>query len=739
MFNKITIVGMGLIGGSIGMACVRHALAREVMAVVRRDEARREVRGRDAAHDVTLDLEEGVAGSELVIFAADIDATARLAHQAAPALSAEAIVTDVSSVKTGIVRRLDEIFDGVCRFVGSHPMAGGEFGGIAHASPDLFRNAICLVTPTERTDPGVLERVAQFWRRLGCTVKSLGPEAHDEAVGLVSHLPHVAVAALMNAIGRTGDPRAAMACGGPSFRDVTRIASSPPEMWTQICLHNRGVLLEAVRRFRDEAGRFVELLDAGDAVGLRAFFAEARRLKALEIGPTAPAEPAQEREPRPASKGAPPPDPLIVRRPAEVKGTIEVPGDKSISHRAAILSSIAEGASTIGNVLASEDVVCTLDIMRALGVHVEWLSDTSVHIEGAGPRGLHAPNDALWCGNSGTSMRLLAGLLAGQPFRSVLDGDESLRRRPMRRIIEPLAKMGAVVQGTPPHDTAPLTISGGWLRPIGYVSPVASAQVKTCILLAALYADGVTSVTEPRQSRDHTERMLPDYGVVVTRHERTVAVEGRQPLAACDLVVPGDLSSAMFFAVLAACTPGSLLTLRGVGLNPTRVAALRILQRMGAKIGFETSDYLNGTGSEPRGDIIVIGDALEATMIEGDQVPNAIDELPVLAVAAACANGRTVIKDAAELRVKESDRIATTVANLRAMGAQAEETDDGMVIEGPAKLHGAELDSFGDHRIAMAFAIAGMLADGETAIRNTACIATSFPTFHALVGRFLSA
>lgn len=741
MFNKISIVGMGLIGGSIGMACVRHALAREVMAVVRREEAKAEVRARDAAHDVTLDIEEGVAGADLVIFAADLDAVPRLAHQAAPAISTETIVTDVSSVKADIVRRLEETFAGVCRFVGSHPMAGGEHAGIAHASPDLFRNAICLVTPTERTDPDALETVTRFWRRLGCTVKPLSPEAHDEAVALVSHLPHAAVAALMNAIGRAGDPRATMACGGPSFRDVTRIGASPPEMWAQICLHNRGVLLDVVRRFRDEAARFSQALEAGDADALRAFFAEARRVKALAVEPARPVEAVAARAAaRPTFRPAVTlPDPIVVRRPAEVRGPVEVPGDKSISHRAVIFSSIADGASTVDNLLAGEDVVCTLDIMRALGVGVEWSSDASVRIEGVGLDGLRAPGEVLWCGNSGTSMRLLAGLLAGQPFRSVLDGDESLRRRPMRRIIEPLTKMGAVVQGTPPEGTAPLTISGGRLRPVGYLSPVASAQVKACILLAALSADGVTSVTEPRQSRDHTERMLPDYGVEVKRHEHTVALEGGQRLTACDLVVPGDFSSAMFFIVLAACTPGSMLTVRRVGLNPTRIAGLRILQRMGAEIGFETSDYLEGAGAEPRGDIIVLGGELTATTIQGDEVPTAIDELPILAVAAARAEGRTVIKDAAELRVKESDRIATTVANLRAMGAHAEETDDGMIIDGPAALRGAALDSFGDHRIAMAFAVAGMLADGETAIRNTACIATSFPGFHALVEQFLRA
>ncbi len=758
---------MGLIGGSIGMACVRHALAREVMAVVRREEARAEVREREAAHDVTLDLQEGVAGAELVVLCASVEAIPELAHQAAPALSARAIVTDVASVKASIVSRLEQTLSGVCRFVGSHPMAGGERAGIAHATLDLFRNAVCLVTPTEHTDPEAFETVTQFWRRLGCTVESLGPHEHDKAVALVSHLPHMAAAAVMNAIGRSSDPVAAMRCAGPSFRDVTRIAASPPEMWTQICMGNRDALLSVVRGFGEEAGRFAECLEAGDAEGLHAFFAKAKRLKEARPEPVEVARPALEptvaprqahdetpqgapraelvegaRLPRAESRGPElvegPPDPIVVRRPGEVRGVVEVPGDKSISHRAILFSSIAEGTSTIEKLLPGEDVACTLEIMRALGVPIERLSETSVRIRGVGLYGLKAPAEALWCGNSGTCMRLVAGLLAAQPFKSVLDGDESLRRRPMRRVITPLAQMGAVVEGTPPDDTAPLTVDGGWIKPIGYLSPVASAQVKTCVLLAALYADGITSVTEPHQSRDHTERMLPDYGVEVKHHGHTVAVEGGQRLHALDLIVPGDFSGAMFFNVLAACTPGAMLTVRRVGLNPTRVGALRILERMGAKVGFEVSDYLGEGGSEPRGDIIVRGGSLEATTIEGDEIPNAIDELPALAVAAALASGRTVIKDAAELRVKESDRIAATVTNLRAMGAHAEETEDGMIIEGPVTLRGAELDSFGDHRIAMAFTIAGMLAEGETKISNTACIATSFPGFHAIIGRLLA-
>ena len=279
MFDKITIVGMGLIGGSIGMACVRRGVARKVVAVVRRESAKAEVRDRDAAHDVTLDLQEGVAGADLVVLCASVEAIPELAKQAAPALSPKTIVTDVASVKAAIVSRLDKALNDICRFVGSHPMAGGERAGIANADPDLFRDAVCLVTPTERTDPEALETLTQFWQQLGGTVESLGPDEHDEAVALVSHLPHVVAAAVMRAIGRASDPARAIRVAGPSFRDVTRIASSPPEMWTQICLSNRDALLAAVRACADEAGRFAACLEAGDVEGLRAFFAEAKTLK----------------------------------------------------------------------------------------------------------------------------------------------------------------------------------------------------------------------------------------------------------------------------------------------------------------------------------------------------------------------------------------------------------------------------------------------------------------------------
>jgi 3-phosphoshikimate 1-carboxyvinyltransferase len=408
-----------------------------------------------------------------------------------------------------------------------------------------------------------------------------------------------------------------------------------------------------------------------------------------------------------------------------------VPGDKSMSHRAAILGGLSNGVCTIRNFLPSEDCLNTLQAMQALGAAHEVLAE----LQGFGPvdlkihgrsMKLSPPAAPIDCGNSGTGMRLLAGMLAGQPFTSELFGDASLSSRPMGRITEPLGNMGAHIEtlGAKP-GCAPLRIHPATLAPIHYEMPVASAQVKSAILLAGLFTDGTTTVVQPAETRDHTERMLASFQVRTEHNGNAIALTGGQIPQACDFVVPGDISSAAFWLVAAAAMPGSRLLIQDVGLNPTRTAILGVLTRMGAHM----LDIVHQSHGEPIGNIEVHGAALRGTTILEHEVPNLIDEIPILAVAAALAEGRTVIRNARELRVKETDRIATVVENLRAMGAEVSEFDDGMEIEGGRPLHGATLDSFGDHRIAMAFAIAGLFASGETTIRNTACIHTSYPGF----------
>lgn len=434
---------------------------------------------------------------------------------------------------------------------------------------------------------------------------------------------------------------------------------------------------------------------------------------------------------------------IKVRRGRRVEMEITVPGDKSISHRAVMLAALSNGRCEITNFLEGEDCLSTCQIFEKLGVPIERPEPGTVVLHGRGGE-LEAPDGDLDCGNSGTTMRLMAGILAAQKFRAKMVGDASLSKRPMGRVIEPLQRMGAHIRTEGEGHTPPLLVDGTPLKGIAYQTPVASAQVKSAVLLAALFAEGITTLTEPAISRDHTERMLKYFLVDVRRKEIRnpgeltptgceIVVPGRQVIESRDFVVPGDISSAAFWLVAAAANPGSRLLVNEVGLNPTRTGIIGVLLRMGAKVRevIETSAQ-----NEPAGLIDIRGTRLHATEIGGREIANVIDELPVLAVAAALAEGTTVIRDAAELRVKETDRIAAVAANLRSMGVEVEETPDGMAITGRETLKGAILPSFGDHRIAMAFAVAGLFATGTTVIENTACVRTSYPGFESTLKIF---
>jgi len=424
---------------------------------------------------------------------------------------------------------------------------------------------------------------------------------------------------------------------------------------------------------------------------------------------------------------------LIVNPSRGLHGEITPPGDKSLSHRSVMFSAIAEGTTEISGFLAGEDTLNTARAMRTLGIQVDDLGAGRFLVHGKGLRGLSEPGGVLDLGNSGTGMRLLAGLLAGQDFFSVLTGDQYLVKRPMGRIAEPLRSMGAAIDGRSGGKLAPLAIRGAGknAKAIAYQSPVASAQVKSAVLLCGLYADGVTSVNEPHKSRDHTERMLRFFGADVREEGLQVSVRGNQVLRASGLLaIPADISSAAFFLVAAAIVPGSELLIRNVGVNPTRTGILDALGAMGADIVMENRREQAG---EPVADLRVRHRALRSTEIGGDSIPRLIDEIPVLAVAAACADGTTVIRNAEELRVKESDRIATMAAELRKLGAHVRELPDGMEISGNRRLRGAVCESHGDHRIAMSLAVAGLTAEGPTTVRDTEWIETSFPGFPSML------
>ncbi len=423
---------------------------------------------------------------------------------------------------------------------------------------------------------------------------------------------------------------------------------------------------------------------------------------------------------------------LRIQPSSGIRGEVSLPGDKSISHRSVLFAAIADGDTHISGFLTGEDTQNTAKAIQAMGIEVEGLGTENFVVHGKGLDGLSEPASVLDLGNSGTGMRLMAGLLAGQDFFSVLTGDQYLRKRPMARIVEPLRLMGARIDGRSGGKLAPLSIRGGkTLRSIKYASPVASAQVKSAILIAGLYADGETMVNEPSKSRDHTERMFRFFGVEVNEQGTNVAVQGRQRLLAKGpLAIPSDISSAAFFMVGASVVPGSDLLIRNVGVNPTRTGIIDVLTTMGADITLQSQREQAG---EPVADIRVRYRKLHGVQIGGEMIPRLIDEIPVLAVAASYADGKTIIKDAAELRVKESDRIATIAAELRKMGAAVTELPDGMEISGKDSLNGAICESHGDHRIAMSMAVAGLAARGETVVRDTGWIETSFPGFERLL------
>ncbi len=411
-----------------------------------------------------------------------------------------------------------------------------------------------------------------------------------------------------------------------------------------------------------------------------------------------------------------------------LRGEIRVPGDKSMSHRSIMLGSLADGVTHVTGFLNAEDALATLQAFRAMGVRIDGPVNGEVTIHGVGKHGLKQPEGPLYLGNSGTSMRLLCGLLSGQAFDTVLTGDKSLESRPMRRVTEPLALMGAQIE-TQPDGTAPLKIRGGAkLRGIHYEMPIASAQVKSCLLLAGMYAEGETSVTEPAPTRDHTERMLNGFSYPVVREGNKAIIDSDGSLKACEIDVPSDISSAAFFLVGASIAPDSDVTLKHVGINPTRTGVIDILRLMGADIEV-TNEH--SVGGEPVADIRVRSSQLQGIDIPEDLVPLAIDEFPVLFVAAACAEGRTRLTGAKELRVKESDRIQVMADGLQSLGVDAQPTEDGMIING-SSIGGGTVDSHGDHRIAMSFSIAGLRANGTITISDCENVNTSFPEFRDL-------
>lgn len=417
---------------------------------------------------------------------------------------------------------------------------------------------------------------------------------------------------------------------------------------------------------------------------------------------------------------------MEIKKANHIAGEIFIPGDKSISHRGVMFGAIADGITELNGFLDGADCRSTISCFKKMGIDIRQTHDHVV-IHGKGLHGLEEPGDLLDVGNSGTTMRLISGILSGNPFTSTLSGDASIQKRPMKRIITPLSTMGAKITSLTHNDCAPLEIIGGDLHAIHYDSPVASAQVKSAVLLAGLYCDGITSVTEPVLSRNHTELMLQGFGASVTSEKTTASIVGNPKLYGQKIQIPGDISSAAYFIAAATIVPNAELMIRNVNCNPTRNGMLKVAKMMGADISYENKRIVSG---EEVCDLLVRSSSLQGTTIAGELIPTLIDEIPMIAVMAAYASGQTIIRDAGELRVKESDRIASVVDNLRAMGTDAVATEDGMIITGGKPLHGAAITTHADHRIAMSFAIAGLGAEGITTFDDPNCVVISYPDFY---------
>lgn len=718
--DKVTVIGLGLIGGSFAKAIKERGLSQQIVGFDTSVGTCQIAIQNQVIDYSTTSLVEACQNADLIVLAIPTLAVEKLLPQLAELDLGKAVITDVGSVKGNIVNAVRLAMpDQLSIFVPGHPIAGSERSGIEAANSELFVNHKVILTPNDQTSLTALQLVTSIWQTLGADVEQMSVEHHDEILAATSHLPHLLAYGLVDCLAKNHDNLDIFRYAAGGFRDFTRIAGSDPIMWHDIFLANKKAVLAILDSYMQELNELYKAVEEKNGTELLDVFTRAKAArghfnKILEDRANM------------NNKSQQPKDLIFIAKPVKkLSGQLQVPGDKSISHRSIIFGSLAEGVTTVDGFLEGEDALATLQAFRDMGVAIEGPDEGRVVIHGVGMRGLKAPSGAVYLGNSGTSMRLLAGLLSAQPFNSVLTGDTSLSKRPMNRVAKPLREMGAVIE-TGAEGRPPLNIEGGHLLTgMHYDMPMASAQVKSCLLLAGMYASGETSVTEPAPTRDHTERMLKGFGYPVEVNGSTVTIKPEGKLTATNIHVPADISSAAFFLVAATIAEQADLTLTHVGINPTRTGILDILKLMGADITLENQREVGG---EPVADIRVRSAKLKGIQIPEDLVPLAIDEFPVLFVAAACAKGTTVLTGAAELRVKESDRIQVMADGLITLGIKAEPTPDGIIIEG-GQITSGEVWSHEDHRIAMSFVVASIRAQGDVRIRDCENVATSFPNF----------
>lgn len=732
LFKKVAFIGLGLIGSSLARVIAAEQLATTVVASTRSQKTLEDAKALGLISEGYGDPIDAVKHADLVVLALPVRATQKVLQQIRPHLTENVILTDVGSTKGNVVDAAKSVFgdDLPIGFVPGHPIAGAEHTGVHAGKVDLFAHHKVILTPLPSSAPWAVEKLTRLWQAAKAEVICMDVEKHDEVLAHTSHLPHLMAFNLVEQLANREDNLDIFRYAAGGFRDFSRIAASDPQMWHDIFFANKTAILNAVDGFESQLSIIRKLIEEEDSQALMGLLGHAQAARQHFTHMLAK-KPLMEKKSMTQQFS-------ILPGAKSFQGTFSIPGDKSVSHRSIMFGAIAEGTTQVTGFLEGEDALATLQAFRDMGVNIEGPKNGEVTIHGVGMHGLKAPSGELYMGNSGTSMRLLSGMLSAQKFDSVMTGDASLSKRPMERIAKPLREMGAQIQTTGERGTPPVSITGNQnLRGIHYDLPMASAQVKSGILLAGLWADGETSITEPEPTRDHSERMLRAFGYEVNTQGNRISLQGGGKLVATNIQVPSDISSAAFFMVGAAITEDSDVTLEAVGINPTRTGVIEILKQMGADISVENERI---AGGEPIADIRIRGTrTLQGIHMPEDQVPLAIDEFPALFIAAACAEGRTILTGAAELRVKESDRIQVMADGLKTMGIDCTPTEDGIIIEGKGKsgdwsaiFNGGEIESHHDHRIAMSFAMAGLRTSGEIKIIGTETVATSFPTFTAL-------
>ena len=732
MFEKVCFIGLGLIGASLAQAMRDKKLAKSIVAVSRSQSTI------DKGINYGL-LDAGfdnaalaVQGADLVVIATPVQAVKKIFEQIKPIITDKTIIMDVGSTKGNIIADASAVFgeDMPKGFVPAHPIAGAEKSGIDARNAKLFDNHKIILTPLDTTSKQAVKKVIALWAQTGAEVVTMPADYHDKVLARTSHLPHLLAYNLVAQLAKHNDNMDIFRFAAGGFRDFTRIAASDPTMWHDIFYANKTALLDAIDEFSEQLSQLKAIIETNDSERMLGILTQAQAAR-QHFGHMLNKTPYLEKQ---AMKQT-----YVIAPAQQFEGSHTVAGDKSISHRSIMFGSLAKGTTTVTGFLEGEDALATLQAFRDMGVVIEGPNQGRVVIHGVGLHGLKPSHDPLYMGNSGTSMRLLSGILSAQKFDSVMTGDPSLSKRPMERVAKPLRDMGAKIQTTGEKGTPPISITGNQtLTGIRYEMPMASAQVKSCLLLAGLWAQGTTTVIEPEVTRDHTERMLTAFGYPVTvskaHNGNQISVTGGGELTACDIAVPADISSAAFFMVAGAIAQQGNVTIKKVGINPTRTGVIDILKLMGADLTLTNETTVGG---EPVADIVVKSSKLQGVEIPEHLVPLAIDEFPVLFVAASCATGKTVLHGAAELRVKESDRIQVMADGLKTLGIACTVLDDGIEIEGRGGVAqvfgGGEIECHHDHRIAMSFTVASLRASDTITIHGTETVNTSFPNFAKLV------